>query len=297
MPWAAFVMELGASEATRLSDSLLEHGADSVTLEDPAAGTPAEMPVFDEPGASSGQWPRLRLRLMAADRQAGRKLVENACAGLGIPVPPFSMEEVGDRDWVHESQSQFSPIRVSSRLWVVPSWHAPSDPAAINLLLDPGLAFGTGSHPTTRLCLEWLEREVHGGERVLDYGCGSGILAIAALKLGARQALGIDIDRAAVDAARVNARINAVACEFADAGEPLAFEADLIVANILANPLKLLAPVLARLARGGAKLALAGLLTPQAGEVAACYQPWFEVEDLAAEEGWTRISLARRHDP
>jgi ribosomal protein L11 methyltransferase len=294
--WAALVMELDAADADRLSDRLVEDGAASVSLDDAAAGTADETPLFDEPGVPAGRWPRLQLRFLAPDAAAGSRLLAEACAALSIPVPAVSVEAVAERDWVGASQSQFVPIRVSARLWVVPSWHAPADPGAINLLLDPGLAFGTGSHPTTRLCLEWLEREVHGGERVLDYGCGSGILAIAAMKLGAGEAVGVDIDTAAVESARANAALNAVACEFLDAGQPLASRLpfDLTVANILANPLKLLAPALAAAVRPGGRLALAGLLTAQADEVAACYRNWFEIDDVAHAEGWARLGLARR---
>jgi ribosomal protein L11 methyltransferase len=294
MAWAALVLELPGAEADRLCDRLVEIGADSVTAEDAAAGTPGEEPLFDEPGVGPEHWTRLRVRLMARDEATARALLEQACGELAIALPPARAEQVPEQDWVRSSQAQFGSLRISDRLWVVPSWQEPVDPDAIQLRLDPGLAFGTGSHPTTRLCLQWLEREIRGGERVLDYGCGSGILAIAAMKLGALQAVGVDIDAPALDAARANARVNGVACEFIDAKAPLPLEADLIVANILANPLKLLAPALARLVRAGGKLALAGLLTPQAGEVAACYRPWFEIEDLADEEGWTRISLIRR---
>ena len=299
MGWTALAMELDGSDADRLSDHLVEQGADSVSLDDAAAGSAEEKPMFDEPGVPTERWPRLRLRFLAPDAATGSRLLAEACAALSIPLPAVTLEAVPERDWVSASQSQFAPIRVSARLWVVPSWHAPVDPAAINLLLDPGLAFGTGSHPTTRLCLEWLEREVRGGERLLDYGCGSGILAIAAMKLGAGEAFGVDIDAAAVEAARANARLNAVACEFLDAGQPIASRLpfDLTVANILANPLKLLAPALAAAVRPGGKLALAGLLSSQVDEVADCYRSWFEVEDLADAEGWTRISLTRHRGP
>jgi ribosomal protein L11 methyltransferase len=292
-------MELDAGDADRLSDHLIEQGADSVSLDDAAAGTLHEKPMFDEPGVPTEHWPRLRLRFLAPDAAAGSRLLEEACAALSMPLPAVTIEAVPERDWVSASQAQFLPIRVSARLWVVPSWHSPVDPAAINLLLDPGLAFGTGSHPTTRLCLEWLERETRGGERVLDYGCGSGILAIAAMKLGAREAVGVDIDAGAVEAARANARLNAVACEFLDAAQPIASRPpfDLTVANILANPLKLLAPALAALVRPDGKLALAGLLTMQAEEVSACYRPWFDVEGLAQADGWTRVALVRRREP
>ena len=203
--------EIDAVSAGRLSDVLVELGALSVITEDAAAGTESEQPVFDEPGESSA-WPRLRLSvLVPADLDPGI-LMDRACAQAGVGVPgDLVAESLADRDWVRETQAQFDPIRISERLWIVPSWHPPPEPPAIVVSLDPGIAFGTGSHPTTRLCLQWLDRHVQGGEVVLDYGCGSGILAIAAMKLGAALAIGVDIDPAAVDAARENAGRNGVA--------------------------------------------------------------------------------------
>jgi ribosomal protein L11 methyltransferase len=175
----------------------------------------------------------------------------------------------------------------------VPSWHEPPDPGAINLLLDPGLAFGTGSHPTTRLCLTWLERTIRGGESVLDYGCGSGILAIAALKLGAARAEAVDIDDQALLAARANAIHNQVQVSFHSAAGAIRQPAQIVVANILAHPLIVLAPLLARLTAPHGRLALAGLLAEQADEVRAAYRPWFDFDAPAQEEGWMLLSGTR----
>ena len=294
MAWAALVLELPAADADRLSDRLVEAGIESVTAEDAAAGTPEEKPLFGEPGADPQPWARTRLRLVAREEHTARERLAQACRDLGMAVPPVGVEQVPEQDWVQASQSQFEPLRVSERLWVVPSWRAVVDPQAINLRLDPGLAFGTGSHPTTRLCLQWLEREVKGAETVLDYGCGSGILAIAAMKLGAGRAVGVDIDPNALATARDNARLNGVHAEFADAAAPIALEADLVLANILANPLKVLAPALARLTRAGGKLALAGLLCGQTAELAAAYAPWFELDGSREAEGWACLSAVRR---
>ena len=168
-------------------------------------------------------------------------------------------------------QSQFDPIRVSERLWIVPSWHEIPDPDAISLILDPGMAFGTGSHPTTRLCLEWLERTVSAQCSVLDYGCGSGILAIAAARLGAGQVAGVDIDPQAVEAAYANAERNGVSALFADSTLPVAGEYDLVVANILSNPLRVLAPAICAHVRSGGQLALSGILREQADEIIGIY--------------------------
>ena len=296
MAWRALVVEIDAAAADALTDALLAHGAASASVEDALAGTPDEQPVFDEPNAgSAGTWARARIRaLVAADADAGAVLAAAASdAGLSA-APRFAVEEVGDTDWVRASQAQFEPIRISARLWIVPSWHAAPDPGALNIELDPGLAFGTGSHPTTRLCLHWLEAHVRPDSSVLDYGCGSGILAIAALKLGARAAVGVDVDPAAVAAARGNAARNAVPAHFVGSDVALAPPADLVVANILANPLIVLAPVLAAQCRPGGRIALAGILAPQSDAVAAAYAQWFAMAHYAADDGWVCLEGVRR---
>jgi ribosomal protein L11 methyltransferase len=303
MSWASLVFELDAARADALSDALLESGALSVTSEDAAAGTAEEKPVFDEPGEDPSFWPRLRLRVLANDPASARAMLRAACEKLDLPHPdPVQIESVEETDWVRLTQVQFEPQRISDRLWIVPTWHEVPHPGAINIRLDPGLAFGTGSHPTTRLCLQWLETTVRGGESVLDYGCGSGILAIAAMKLGAGHILGIDVDPAALDAARANVRANSdeassVICEFADAAAPISLKADIVVANILANPLRLLAPALAGHTRPGGKLALAGILASQGDELSGIYRRWFELDSMVESDGWVRISGTRRPDP
>ncbi len=288
------VIEADAPGAEALSDLLLELGVPSVEIEDAAAGTPAECELFDEPGSESHGWRRSRLRITADSETSGMRLLGEACNRLGLRVPPIAFEPLEDRDWIRNTQAQFVPIQVSERLWITPSWHRAPDKSAIEVIIDPGLAFGTGSHPTTLLCLEWLEREVRGGETVIDYGCGSGILAIAARKLGAAAAIGVDIDPQALQSARENAQRNGVVCNFQPAEAPLEARADLLVANILANPLVLLAPAMARLLRPGGHLALSGVLAGQAAEVAAAYAPWFEVEPPAARDAWVRIAATRR---
>jgi ribosomal protein L11 methyltransferase len=304
MGWASLVFEIDAVKADALSDALLELGALSVASEDAAAGTADEKPVFDEPGEDPAFWPRLRLRLLANDADAARAMLQVACARVDLAPPDnITVETIEETDWVRATQAQFEPQRISDRLWIVPTWHAPPDPCAINIRLDPGLAFGTGSHPTTRLCLQWLEKTIRGGESVLDYGCGSGILAIAAMKLGAGRVLGIDVDPAAIEAARANVKANSdeakpVLCEFEDAAASITnVTADIVVANILANPLRLLAPALAGHTRPGGRLALAGILATQADELAGIYQRWFELEDIVESDGWVRIAGRRRAEP
>lgn len=298
MGLACLVLELGATEASALSDALLDAGALSVSAEDALAGTPAEIPVYDEFGTASPDmtdWPMLRLRVLVDGKRPPGELLADAVHAAGLAsIPEHATEALEDEDWVRKTQSQFEPIAITPRLWIIPSWHTPPDPTAINIALDPGIAFGTGSHPTTRLCLRWLERHVRSHHIVLDYGCGSGILAIAAARLGAAHVIGVDIDPAAVASARDNAVRNGITAEFSDAAEPLDLEADLLVANILANPLKMLAPALAAHTASGGRLALAGVLVPQQAEVEAAYAAWFDFEPGVEDEGWICLSARRR---
>jgi ribosomal protein L11 methyltransferase len=293
MPLAALVVDMEAGDAECVSDALLRTGALSVELGDAASGTPAEQALYDEPG-EHGMWRRVTLTaLFHAESDPVRSLHE-ACDACGVRAPSHDVRSIDDDDWVRRSQTQFQPIRVSSRLWVVPSWHRPPDADAINLILDPGMAFGTGGHPSTRLCLLWLVANVRGGESLVDYGCGSGILAIAAMKLGARRAVGVDIDAHAVAAAQLNARRNGVSAQFFDADAAPDLSGDLVVANILANPLKMLATVLARICTPGGRLALAGILVPQEREILDAYRPWFELDGRAEADGWLCLSGVRR---
>lgn len=292
MAFVALVVELKADEGDRLGDALLEAGALSVSGEDAASGTPGETPRYDEPGETAS-WPNLKLTALLHTHDDPARILNQACTAAGVGRPAFELLVVEDEDWVRRSRDQFGPIRISDRLWVVPSWHTPR-PDAVNIVFDPGLAFGTGSHPTTRLCLAWLERHVVGGEAVLDYGCGSGILAIAALKLGAGRALGADIDPESILAARANAERNGVGAEFFRTEALPPISADLVVANILANPLKLLAPLLSGFCARGGRIALSGILLPQAAEVEAAWSPWFEFEPAAGEGEWTCLSGVRR---
>lgn len=295
MTWRSLIVEVEARTADALSEALLAHGAAATSVEDALAGTPDERPVFDEPGASSGGWSRARLTALITSDADPAALLAAAASEAGIgEAPPFAIEPLGDRDWVRHTQSQFAPIRIADRLWIVPSWHTPPDVSALNIVLDPGLAFGTGSHPTTRACLRWLERHVFPGARVLDYGCGSGILAIAAMKLGAGAALGIDIDRDALTAARDNAARNNVVVRWIGADEPLDDQADLVVANILASPLKMLASLLARHCRSGGRIILAGILDSQADDVVGAYAEWFDMSRGESEESWTALVGIRR---
>ena len=293
MPFAALVVELDAHGADRLSDALLAAGALSVELADADSGTPQERALYDEPGESRA-WRRVAVTALFAADADPQAALRAASAACDVEVSAHALRRIEDHDWVRRSQDQFRPVHISERLWIVPSWHAPPDPDAINLVLDPGLAFGTGTHPTTRLCLLWLARNVKGGESVVDYGCGSGILAIAALKLGASRAVGVDIEPEAVEVARSNARRNGVDAAFLDADEAAGLSADVVVANILTNPLKMLAPVLARICRPGGRLALSGILSAQEHEVREAYCSWFALGECDDDEGWLCLSGTRR---
>ena len=292
MAWQSVSFLTDASHAEPVCDALLDVGALSASVEDADAGTPDEQPQFGEPGSivASG-WNRSRvIALLEPDVDVGALLARaSATAGL-TTVPAWTVEEVAEQNWVQVTQSQFDPIRVSERLWIVPSWHAAPDPAAVNLVLDPGMAFGTGSHPTTRLCLEWLERNVHAGCSVLDYGCGSGILAIAAARLGAASVVGVDIDPLAVEAARANAQRNGVNATFHDSAQPVAGAYDLVVANILSNPLRVLAPAICAHVRGGGRLALSGILREQADEIMAIYGQWLPMRIADFREDWVCLT-------
>ena len=296
MPWLAVILEVEAAFAEQLGDALLQAGALAVDIADATAGTSQERPLFAEASAAAaGAWAHNRLTALFAVETDLSAAVPASLHAAGLrKTTPYRVERVDDRDWVRLSQDQFAPIRISPRLWIVPSWHTPPDSRALNIVLDPGLAFGTGTHPSTRLCLRWLESHVHGGDTIVDFGCGSGILAIAALKLGAASAWGIDIDEQALLAARRNAMQNRVEAQFVDAADASAEPAQLVVANILANPLIVLAPLLARLTVSGGRIALSGILAEQADEVRAAYLNWFAMDGIEHEEGWTMLSGVRK---
>lgn len=283
-----------------VSDALMEElEAVSVSVEDSDADTQAEQALFGEPGmpAPAAGWQRSTLRallddLPAAESAATLLLAQDWTTGLHV----VSMQAVAEQDWVRLTQSQFQPVEVTPEFWIVPSWHELPAGAKRVIRLDPGLAFGTGTHPTTRMCLRWLAtrpRAVTAGwQRVLDYGCGSGILAIGAALHGAQAIDAVDIDPAAVSATQANASANAVALR-AGLPELAQGEYPLVLANILATPLKLLAPLLCAHVAPGGHLVLAGILERQAEELKAAYAPWLPLEVSANEEGWVLMTAQR----
>lgn len=287
------------AEAEALSDALMEAGALSVSVEDESAGTDDETPLFGEPGMpiERSAWERSRIIALMDGKLDAQELVEHAAQVADLAVPTFELRDVADQDWVRLTQSQFDPIEITPRIWVVPSWHAAPAQAEVILELDPGLAFGTGSHPTTRLCMQWLDAHLQTGQSMLDYGCGSGILAILAKKLGSATTIGIDIDPQAIAAALDNAQKNQVELAFGLpdqlAGMHAPNQFDVVVANILSNPLKLLASMLVAHVRPGGALVLSGVLARQAEEVIDAYAPYMQLTVHDMQEGWVCLAGER----
>ena len=289
MPVLQLTVELGSSDPTPVEDALTGLGAVSVTLQDAA-----DNPVLEPAPGETPLWPTVRLRALfhtGIDRVALR-------ASLAAVLPSsvtLHFEELDDRPWEREWLRDFRPMRFGRRLWVCPAGQPAGDPAAVRVDLDPGLAFGTGTHATTALCLEWLDGRDLAGRRLIDYGCGSGILAIAALKLGASEAVAFDIDPQALLAAHENAERNGVAerLRLATAAPREPGCCDLLVANILAGPLADLAAHFALLLQPNGDLALSGLLQDQVDWVAAAYRPWFMIGATATRDGWALLSGRR----
>lgn len=292
MPWLQVRLAIAPEQAQTYEDALLEVGAVSVTFMDAE-----DQPIFEPDLGTTPLWSHTHLLALFEADVDPATLFAHLELLTGAPLPEHQAERIEDQDWERSWMDNFQPMRFGRRLWIVPSWHAAPEPDAVNLLLDPGLAFGTGTHPTTALCLEWLDDQELAGQTVLDFGCGSGILAIAALLLGADRAVGTDIDPQALEASRDNANRNGIAPESFPLylPEQLPHEpADVVVANILAGPLVQLAPRITSLVRPGGRLALSGILAEQAEEVRAAYATDFELEPTAEKDGWVRISGIRR---
>lgn len=289
------------SAVEALTDALVETlQALSASVEDADAASAHEAALFGEPGlpAPRSAWRHSRVVALFADQAAAEAAAAVMLArfgGQGVRID--ALREVADQDWVRLTQSQFEPVAITERFWIVPSWHAVPPAATRAIRLDPGLAFGTGTHPTTRMCLRWIARHADAlaasWHRTLDYGCGSGVLAIAAALHGARGIDAVDIDEAAIEAARANAGANGVDLR---CGPPeLAHGAyDLVLANILATPLRLLAPVLCAHVAAGGHLVLSGILQRQADELAQAYAPWLSLDIADQDDGWI-LMHAMRH--
>jgi ribosomal protein L11 methyltransferase len=292
VPHLQLTIDIGGRNPEPYEDALFELGAVSVTLEDAA-----DDPVLEPAPGATPLWPTVVVKAVF-EAGSDADVIAAALAQVLPDAPAPRFEILPDKSWEREWLKDFRPMRFGRRLWVCPGGLPADDADAVRVELDPGLAFGTGTHPTTALCLTWLDAQDIAGQQLVDYGCGSGILAIAAAKLGAARVLAIDIDPQALLATRDNAARNDVGDKLAVTGDPALDErsADLLLANILAGPLVDLAPRFARALRPGGRLALSGLLTDQADTVTAAYRPWFDIATTATRDGWALLAGQRRAD-
>lgn len=298
MSWLQIDIAATADSAPTLEATLESLGAVSVTMTDAH-----DQPLYEPGPGETPLWNELTVTgLFDAQTDAGALVMNLAAELLPESLPPFSTHILEDRDWEREWMDNFQPMRFGERLWICPSWQRPPEPEAVNLLLDPGLAFGTGTHPTTALCLEWLDRHPPQGQTLVDYGCGSGILGIAALLLGAKRVIGVDNDPQALTATRDNCNKNDIDETAFPVWLPDDFKThmraeepvDSVLANILAEPLIQLAPDIAALLRPGGSVVLSGILEAQADAVLARYQEYFVTDAPVFQDGWTRITGIRR---
>lgn len=292
MGFLQLAINIDSKSADRLSDIFMELGALSVSALDQHEGTALEQPLFNEPGHEvQGLWDNSRL-LVLFDESADASELTAAAIGILGQKFDYEIETVDDQDWVRLTQSQFDPIRINNRLYIVPSWHISPNPDAITIILDPGLAFGTGSHPTTFMCLDWISNNIQStAKTVLDYGCGSGILAIAAKKCGAVSVYGVDIDEQAIEASISNAVINEADIKFSQPEQLSGMKFEIVIANILSNPLRMLAPALAKITQN--TLILSGILESQSTELIEIYKQWFKQVVIANNmDGWVLLECS-----
>lgn len=295
MAWLLLKIEATDANADDLSDALMDLGALSASIEDAYAETDAEEAIFSEPGdPPPGIWQRNIVTAMFDADAEPVALIEQMKAHTGIPQFTYHTEMIEEQDWVRATQSQFEPICITPKLWIVPTWHEAPSEDAINIALDPGLAFGTGSHPTTHLCLRWLTEQNLANQSVLDYGCGSGILAIAAKKLGAAEVIGVDIDEQAVEASIYNARQNHVEIRFLNANDARLGQFDIVVANILSSALMILAPILAASCKSGGRIALSGILEAQVDALQTRYGEWFNMSKPQQMDAWFLLTGTKK---
>lgn len=289
-----FTIAAYADNVDELSDQLHLLGAAAVTWKD--AG---DKPIYEPMPGEIIQWPEMTISALFEENEMlepiNNFLLTQQQKSLLIS---FDVKEVPAQDWVRASLDQFEPIKFGRRLWICPSWITPPDPVAVNVLLDPGLAFGTGTHPTTAMCLEWLDEHVKGGETLLDYGCGSGILAVAALKLGVKYAVGVDYDPQALEACRLNAELNALTAEQMRVQLPETFnqqteQFDILIANILAKPLIELSEVFAAYIKPNSHIVLSGILSTQAQDVIEVYQRHYTFISQVQKEEWVRLHFIK----
>lgn len=291
MPWIQIRINATAKTADKVSNMLLGRGAQAVTFMDAK-----DVPVYEPMPGETPLWGETEVMGLFDAETDPAPTIAFFQQIFGEDVG-YKVEQLEDKDWVREWMDHFHPMQFGERLWICPSWRDVPNPDAVNVMLDPGLAFGTGTHPTTALCLQWLDGLDLAGKTVVDFGCGSGILGIAALKLGAARVIGIDIDPQAIQASRDNAERNGVADQielYLPANQPQDVEADVVVANILAGPLRELAPLIAGHGKPGSLMALSGVLESQAQELELIYGQWFDMDPTAVKEEWCRLS-GRKH--
>ncbi|MCY9811791.1 MULTISPECIES: 50S ribosomal protein L11 methyltransferase [Aeromonas] len=287
MPWIQIRINATAKTADKVSNMLLGRGAQAVTFMDAK-----DVPVYEPMPGETPLWGETEVMGLFDAETDPAPTITFFQQIFGEDVG-YKVEQLEDKDWVREWMDHFHPMQFGERLWICPSWRDVPNPDAVNVMLDPGLAFGTGTHPTTALCLQWLDGLDLAGKTVVDFGCGSGILGIAALKLGAARVIGIDIDPQAIQASRDNAERNGVADQielYLPEDQPQDVEADVVVANILAGPLRELAPLIAGHGKAGSLMALSGVLESQAPELETIYGQWFEMDPTAVKEEWCRLS-------
>ncbi|MFM5818823.1 50S ribosomal protein L11 methyltransferase [Aeromonas sanarellii] len=291
MPWIQIRINATAKTADKVSNMLLGRGAQAVTFMDAK-----DVPVYEPMPGETPLWGETEVMGLFDAETDPAPTIAFFQQIFGEDVG-YKVELLEDKDWVREWMDHFHPMQFGERLWICPSWRDVPNPDAVNVMLDPGLAFGTGTHPTTALCLQWLDGLDLAGKTVVDFGCGSGILGIAALKLGAARVIGIDIDPQAIQASRDNAMRNGVADQielYLPTDQPQDVEADVVVANILAGPLRELAPLIAGHGKPGSLMALSGVLESQAQELELIYGQWFDMDPTAVKEEWCRLS-GRKH--
>ena len=296
MAWTNLMIQTSAESAEKTTDYLIDLGALSASIQDKNLNQNNEEIIFGEPHNGPQQyWQENSINALFDENIKIDKIKSKLEQFLNQEIKVI-VSRVEDQDWVKTSQDQFHPICIRDKFWIIPTWHSHKLRNGINLILDPGLAFGTGSHPTTHLCIEWLIDHVNKKNRVLDYGCGSGILAIAAKKIGCQSVLGVDIDPQALIASKDNAILNNVTIELTASSEPIKINADLIVANILSSALSVLAPALAGYCKPNGMIALSGILEAQENDIKEIYKEWFDIINITRKEGWVCISGIRRNN-
>lgn len=291
MPWLQLNIITPRKLVERLEDALLESGAVSVTLQDNA-----DQPIFEPGLGETPLWDTVRMTgLYDAEINTAEATII-AARSFGGELPEHAWELLEDKDWEREWMSNYHAIRCGERLWICPSWQQPPEPDKVNLMLDPGLAFGTGTHPTTFMCMQWIDQQDFTDLEIVDYGCGSGILGIATLLMGAKKVIGVDIDPQALLATTENAKRNHLPADAMPVYLPPRcpkVQADIMLANILAGPLAELAPTLSGLTKLGGKICLSGILAMQAESVKAAYSPWFDFDPTAHQEEWVRLTATK----